>query len=84
VSVSENWWFAAFETDRYKLVVDEDAVAACQLFDLIEDPTEDHNLVSDPHWTPVLQELMELHVGSFFASPPARPHPSIFTGGAWD
>ena len=28
LAVSENWGFAAFETDRYKLVVDEDAVAA--------------------------------------------------------
>ena len=84
VSVSENWGFAAFETDRYKLVVDEDALAPCQLFDLIEDPTEDHNLASDPHCAPVVEELMELHVRPFFASPPARPHPSIFTGGAWN
>src|SRR5262249_18458703 len=80
VSVSENWGFAAFETDRSKLVVDEDALAPCQLFDLIEDPTEDHNLVSDPLCAPVVEELMELHVRAFFASRPARPHPSIFTG----
>ena len=33
LAVSENWGFAAFETERYKLVVDEDAVAPCQLFD---------------------------------------------------
>jgi arylsulfatase A-like enzyme len=84
VSVSENWGFAAFEADRYKLVVDEDALAPCQLFDLVEDPTEDHNLVSDPLCAPVVEELLELHVRPFFASPPARPHPSIFTGGAWD
>jgi choline-sulfatase len=84
VSVTENWGFAAFETDRHKLVVDEDAVAACQLFDLIEDPSEDHNLASDPDCAPVVEELMEVHVRPFFASPPARPHPSIFTGGAWD
>ena len=37
VTVSENWGFAAFETERYKLVVDEDALAPCQLFDLSED-----------------------------------------------
>ena len=46
--MSENWGFAAFETDRYKLVVDEDAVAPCQLFDLSEDPAEDHDLLPDP------------------------------------
>ncbi len=34
LTVSENWGFAAFETERYKLVVDEDAVEPCQLFDL--------------------------------------------------
>src|SRR6202012_5574579 len=42
VTVSENWGFAAFETARYKLVVDEDAVEPCQLFDLMEDAAEDH------------------------------------------
>jgi choline-sulfatase len=84
VSVSENWGFAAFETDRYKLVVDEDALAPCQLFDLSEDPAEDHDLLPDPLAAPVVEELMALHVRPFFASPPARPHPSIFTGGSWE
>ena len=50
VTVSENWGFAAFETGRYKLVVDEDALAPCQLFDLLEDPAEDHDLLADPLW----------------------------------
>jgi choline-sulfatase len=80
VSVSENWGFAAFETDRYKLVVDEDACAPCQLFDLHEDPKEDSDLLSDPNARPVVEELMETHVRPFFATPPARPHKSIFTG----
>lgn len=84
VSVSENWGFAAFETDRYKLVVDEDALVACQLFDVTEDPAEDHDLLPDPLSAPVVDELMELYVRPFFSSPPARPHPSIFTGGTWD
>lgn len=84
VSVSENWGFAAFETDRYKLVVDEDALSACQLFDLTEDPAEDHNLVADPQAADAVEEFMDLHVRPFFAAPPARPHPSIFTGGTWD
>ncbi len=80
VSVSENWGFAAFETDRYKLVVDEDACAPCQLFDLHEDPNEDSDLLSDPNARPVVEELMETHVRPFFATAPARPHKSIFTG----
>ena len=83
VSVSENWGFACFQTDRYKLVVDEDALVACQLIDLHDDPAEDHNLVPDPQWSSVVDELMETHVRPFFATPPARPHPSIFTGGSW-
>jgi arylsulfatase len=81
VSVSENWGFACFETERHKLVVDEDALSPCQLFDLAEDPWEDHNLVADPAARAVLDELMELHARPFFRTPPARPHPSIFTGG---
>jgi len=84
VSVSENWGFACFQTDRYKLVVDEDALVPCQLFDRAEDPAEDHNLLPDPQWAPVVEELMDTHVRPFFATGPARPHPSIFTGGSWD
>lgn len=80
LTVSENWGFAAFETDRHKLVVDEDAVAGCQLFDLVEDPLEDHNLVDDPASKSVVDEMMERHVRPFLRTPPARPHPSVFTG----
>jgi arylsulfatase len=80
VSVSENWGFASFETDQYKLVVDEDAGAPCQLFDLREDPNEDHDLLSDPQSKPTVDQLMESSVRPFFRSPPARPHPSLFTG----
>jgi arylsulfatase A-like enzyme len=81
VSVSENWGFACFETERHKLVVDEDAVGPCQLFDLHDDPAEDHNLLLDPAAAPVVEELMETFVRPFFFTPPARPQPSLFTGG---
>jgi choline-sulfatase len=84
LTVSENWGFAAFETDRYKLVVDEDAVAPCQLFDLAEDPLEDLNLVDEAAWKTVVDELMDRHVRPFFRTPPARLHPSIFTGASSD
>ena len=70
-----------FETDRYKLVVDEDALSPCQLFDLREDPAEDRDLLPDPLAAPVADEIMETHVRPFFRKPPARPHPSLFTGG---
>ena len=79
--MSENWGFAVFETDRHRLVVDEDAVTPCQLFDLREDPAEDSDLLPDPLMAPVAEEIMETHVRPFFATPPARPHPSLFTGG---
>jgi choline-sulfatase len=81
-TVSENWGFAVFETDRYKLVVDEDALAPCQLTDRASDPNEDVNLVADPQHKAVVDELMESLVRPFLATPPARPHPSIFTPSA--
>jgi choline-sulfatase len=81
VTVSENWGFAAFETERYKLVVDEDALTACQLFDLTEDPAEDHDLLPDPAGAGVAEEIMDTHVRPFFRTAPARPIPSFFTGG---
>ena len=80
VSVSENWGFASFETDRYKLVVDEDARTACQLFDLHDDPNEDENLVADPISAGIVEGLLESSVRPFLATPPARPHSSVFTG----
>jgi len=79
VTVSENWGFACFETDRYKLVVDEDALSPCQLFDLAEDPLEDHDRLADPDAKPVVDHLMEMFVRPFFTTAPARPHASIFT-----
>jgi arylsulfatase A-like enzyme len=84
VSVSENWGFAVFETERHKLVVDEDACAPCQVFDLIEDPAEDHDLLRDPLAAGIVDELMETHVRPFFRTPPSRPHPSVFTSGPTD
>ena len=82
VAVSENWGFAVFETERHKLVVDEDAMAPCQLFDLAEDPGRGPRPVGDPQAADVIEEIMETHVRPFFRTPPARPHPSLFTGGA--
>ena len=79
VAVSENWGFACFETDRYKLVVDEDALSPCQLFDLAEDPLEDHDRLADSDAKPIVDHLMETHVRPFFTTAPARPHKSIFT-----
>jgi choline-sulfatase len=78
VAVSENWGFASFETDRFKLVVDEDRCAPCQLFDLVDDPAEDHNLVASAGHRDTLRALMTGVVEPFLSSPPLRPHPSPF------
>lgn len=80
VNVSENWGLACFETDLYKLVVDEDACEPRQPFDLVEDPEEDVDLLHEPLARGVLEELMEVHVRPFLSTPPAGPHASIFTG----
>jgi len=80
VSISENWGFASFETEQHKLIVDEDACSPCQLFDLRDDPDEDHDRLADPEYKLVVEELMHTYVRPFFAVPPARPHKSIFTG----
>jgi choline-sulfatase len=80
VAISENWGFASFETAHHKLVVDEDACAPCQLFDLDADPNEDADLLGDPHAAPIVEQLMETYVRPFLRIAPARPHRSPFTG----
>jgi arylsulfatase A-like enzyme len=80
VSVSENLGFASFETNRFKLVVHEDDQTPVQLFDRAAEPSEDRNLVDDPAARAVQGELLETHVRPFFATPPRRPHPALFSG----
>lgn len=80
VIVSEDFGFASFETDRYKLVVDEDALVACQLFDLHDDPVEDENLVNDRQSANVVEEIMDTHVRPFFTTPAYRPHANPLAG----
>ena len=79
VSVSENWGFASFETEHFRMVVDEDALVPCQLFDVLDDPGEDHDLLHDPNSKATVDQMMETIVRPFFRSPPARPHASPFT-----
>lgn len=81
-SISENWGFALFETDRYKLVVWEDALEPVALFDVAVDPLEDHDLIDDPAHAARVEELMEQHVRPFFKTAPQRPHPSVFARAA--
>jgi choline-sulfatase len=78
VSISENWGFALFETDRHKLVVWEDDLEPVSLFDIVEDPLEDRELIEDSAHEHTVEELMELHVRPFFQAAPARPHRSAF------
>jgi arylsulfatase A-like enzyme len=79
VVVSENWGFASFETEAYKLVVDEDALVPGQLFDRVNDPNEDDNLITDPASADVVGRMMDEIVKPFFTVPPVRNHPSFFT-----
>jgi arylsulfatase len=78
VSITENWGFAAFETEHHKLVLDEDTLTPVQLFDRREDPLEDHNLVADPDLAEIIDEMLDTHARPFLATPPARPHQSLF------
>jgi choline-sulfatase len=81
LSITENFGFAGFETDRYKLIVHEDDLTPVSLFDRERDPNEDRDLIADPAARPIVEELMEAHVRPFFRTPPARPHRPLFSRG---
>lgn len=76
---SENYGFASVRTDRHKLVVHETSLEAGQLFDLEEDPDENHNVVRDPAHADVVEELMETEVRPFFAGGRVNLGPELFT-----
>jgi arylsulfatase len=63
VVVSENFGFAMWRTERYKLVVHEPQRLAVQLFDLAADPDENQNLVDDPDHADLVEELMRAQGG---------------------
>ena len=79
LSVSENFGFAAFETERHKLIVHEDDLTPVQLFCRDEDPTEDHNLVATGEAAEALEDLLETRVRPFFATPPRRDRIPLFS-----
>ena len=78
VAHSENYGFGMFATDRYKLVVFEDTQEPVQLFDFQEDPEENWNVVADPSYADVIEQLMQDHVRPFFEIPPQRPARGIW------
>ncbi len=77
VVVSENYGFAMWRTDRYKLVVYEKGVLPVQLFDLVEDPSEDHNRVADPAYAAIVDDMLDAFARPFLSTPPLRPGPDI-------
>ncbi len=72
---SENYGFAMFRTERHKLLVYEETKAPVQLFDLDEDPDEDHNVVDEPRYAGVVDEMMTEQVVPFLSIQPRRPGP---------
>ena len=77
VVVSENYGFAMWRNNRYKLVVYEKDRRPVQLFDLVEDPSEDHNRVADPSYANVLADMVDAYVQPFLSTPPVRTGPDI-------
>jgi arylsulfatase len=77
VAISENHGFAAFVTDRHKLIVWEDTREPVALFDREADPDEDRNVIDDAAYAPVRDALMEEYALPFLAKPPLRRGPHM-------
>lgn len=78
VVYSENYGMGMVRTDEHKLVFHEDSQVPGQLFNLVDDPTEDHNLIDDPQNAEVVSELMEETVKPFLGSGRVKPGPGVF------
>ncbi len=77
VAHSENFGFGAFVTDRYKLLVWEETGEPVQLFDLVDDPEENHNAITEPRYAETRERLMTQYVRPFLSRKPVRPGPSL-------
>ncbi len=81
VVISENFGFAMWRTDRYKLVVYEKDRLPVQLFDLTEDPEEDRNVVGDPAYAAVVSDMVHAFVEPFLTVAATRPGPDLVERG---
>lgn len=79
--VSENYGFAMWRTERYKLVVYERSRTPVQLFDLVDDPEEDVNRVDDPAFASVVSDMIHAFVQPFLSVPARRPGPDLVERG---
>jgi arylsulfatase A-like enzyme len=85
MAYSEDTW-RAFRTERYKYTVLEDGERGqpWQLFDLVEDPYEQHNLLEDPAFADVAAEMHGhlrdalVDLGDDYALDPAFGHDARF------
>jgi arylsulfatase A-like enzyme len=68
---SQVYGFVLAATERYKLIVHEESRAPVQLFDLAVDPREDDNLVDDPTYAAVRDELTGRYMAPFLERSPA-------------
>lgn len=58
-------YFVMAATERYRYLYDRENDLACELFDLAEDPNEDHNLVNDPAYEGIRQDIHNDYVNPF-------------------
>lgn len=63
---SQNFGFAMFATNQYKLVIEEKSLEIVQFFDLQEDPNEEIDLSCDRAYAAIRDELMAEYVRPFF------------------
>jgi len=61
----EGNYFVMAATERYRYVYDRDNDLACEFFDLENDPDEDHNLVNDPAYEGIRQDIHKDYVIPF-------------------
>jgi len=62
-----DYYYVMAATERYRLTIEARTDTDCELFDLYEDPDEENNLVNDPGYQGIIEDIRKDYLQSYLA-----------------